>query len=76
MTRKAALFFAIGLVAAAATSARAKTDHIRNRTITPPVTNIYQPAPVRIENGPNWGWSGEGSYSDAARRDHQMNRGF
>jgi hypothetical protein len=75
MTRKAALFFAIGLVAAA-TSARATTDQIRNRTITPPVTNIYQPAPVHIESGPNWGWSDEAGYSDAARRDHQMNRGF
>jgi len=75
MTNKARLFLAFGFAVAAATSATAKTDRIPNKTVTPPVTNVYHPTPLRF-GSPDWGWSGEGSYGDAARRDHQMNRGF
>jgi hypothetical protein len=78
-----AKFFLLALcvLTGAATSATAETRHARDARITPPITNIYQPdhsmggASWGIYS-PNWGWRGNGSYEDAARRDHQMNRGF
>jgi len=67
MITKVTLFLALGLMVVAAASATAKPLRVQNTRIAPPVTNIYNP---------NWGYLGAGSYKDAARFDHQMNRGF
>ena len=82
LATKAAALAAI--VAVAATPVMAKTRHVnadrshiaRIAPPTPGPTNTYGAGLGGFGTGPDWGWSGVGSYEDAARMDRQMNRGF